>query len=339
MSLSSKEYKAILDTIDLIYSVSDKSAMFKGVVRRLQKLIPIHSAIFVPTDIKTGEFLFNGYETYNNPEKVLLTYLTCYAPQDPFITSGWFEKSFNVVKRNTDITPEPQLIRSEFACDFLLSVADHILYGVACTIASQGDKVGCVGFHRHKRDGDFTDRDKKIVNYILPHMAHAIRDYNLMEGFDPAKESYGVVAVGEDGKAFYMNGAAKKALNNRPVTVIPDPGNGAFPVFFISANVKYRVRTVYMGMKMRGRFILMESHPPENKLYPKLAEFKLSRREEEVAVLVVQGMSNRDIAESLFIAEQTVKDHLRSVYEKAGVHKRNELTVKVMGIASFQKKN
>ena len=50
----------------------------------------------------------------------------------------------------------------------------------------------------------------------------------------------------------------------------------------------------------------------------------LSEREIEVLVLAARGLSNRLIATSLHIAEATVKRHLANVYEKIGVHSRND---------------
>ena len=54
---------------------------------------------------------------------------------------------------------------------------------------------------------------------------------------------------------------------------------------------------------------------------------ELSRREMEVIQLVVQGYKNRDIAQSLFISEKTVKNHLSAVFNKLGVSDRLELTL------------
>jgi DNA-binding NarL/FixJ family response regulator len=49
---------------------------------------------------------------------------------------------------------------------------------------------------------------------------------------------------------------------------------------------------------------------------------KLSRREQEVLLLVSQNMDNSEIAEKFFIAEQTVKNHISSIYSKLGIHDR-----------------
>jgi DNA-binding NarL/FixJ family response regulator len=50
----------------------------------------------------------------------------------------------------------------------------------------------------------------------------------------------------------------------------------------------------------------------------------LSERETEVVVLAARGLSNRLISKELHISEGTVKRHLANIYEKAGVHSRNE---------------
>jgi two-component system NarL family response regulator len=56
----------------------------------------------------------------------------------------------------------------------------------------------------------------------------------------------------------------------------------------------------------------------------------LSRRELEVLTLVAQGLNNRAIAESLFISENTVKNHIRNIHEKLQVHSRMEAVVRAV---------
>ncbi len=53
----------------------------------------------------------------------------------------------------------------------------------------------------------------------------------------------------------------------------------------------------------------------------------LSSRERQVVELVSQGFKNREIAQRMFISEQTVKNHLHNVFDKLGVSDRLELAL------------
>jgi len=50
----------------------------------------------------------------------------------------------------------------------------------------------------------------------------------------------------------------------------------------------------------------------------------LTKREQEVFTLLKKGQTNSEIASALYISESTVKSHLRSIFRKLGVNKRNE---------------
>jgi two-component system nitrate/nitrite response regulator NarL len=53
----------------------------------------------------------------------------------------------------------------------------------------------------------------------------------------------------------------------------------------------------------------------------------LSKREEEIAHMVAEGFSNRQISERLDLSEHTIKNYLFRVFEKLGVSTRVELTL------------
>lgn len=57
----------------------------------------------------------------------------------------------------------------------------------------------------------------------------------------------------------------------------------------------------------------------------------LTEREREVLDLLAQGLTNKEIAERLVITTNTVKRHLKAIFEKLNVHTRSAATAKVAG--------
>ncbi|WP_420289413.1 ATP-binding protein [Nocardioides sp. CPCC 206347] len=57
----------------------------------------------------------------------------------------------------------------------------------------------------------------------------------------------------------------------------------------------------------------------------------LSRRETEVAALIAEGLTNRDIAERLFLSERTAQGHVQSILRKLGFGSRSQIAVWFVG--------
>jgi len=55
------------------------------------------------------------------------------------------------------------------------------------------------------------------------------------------------------------------------------------------------------------------------------AVFGLTGREEEIGRLLLKGLSNREIADTMSISEKTVKQHITQIFQKAKVKSRAEL--------------
>ena len=64
---------------------------------------------------------------------------------------------------------------------------------------------------------------------------------------------------------------------------------------------------------------------------------QLSHREREIIVLIAQGYKNKEIAEKMFITEQTVKNHLHNVFDKLGVSDRLELALYAVHYGLYMK--
>ena len=67
--------------------------------------------------------------------------------------------------------------------------------------------------------------------------------------------------------------------------------------------------------------------PPQASAGRERERSPLSQREREIVALVAQGFKNKEMAEKMFISEQTVKNHLHNIFDKLGVSDRLELAL------------
>jgi NarL family two-component system response regulator LiaR len=67
-------------------------------------------------------------------------------------------------------------------------------------------------------------------------------------------------------------------------------------------------------------------------------EFGLTSRESEVAALLAQGMSNKELAAALWISENTVKTHLKGIFQKTTSRSRTQAIVRIAGDAQFARR-
>ena len=77
-----------------------------------------------------------------------------------------------------------------------------------------------------------------------------------------------------------------------------------------------------------------EAPSPEQTVADEADSGLLTSREKEILCLVAQGLSNREIAEQLFVSRYTVESHIKHIYRKLAVTKRTKAvsTARSMGI-------
>jgi DNA-binding CsgD family transcriptional regulator len=108
-----------------------------------------------------------------------------------------------------------------------------------------------------------------------------------------------------------------------------------------NASPAVRVRTMNSGWllvqatHLRGTVhddiavIIEPAHPSRNAPLI-LSTLGLTPRESEVALLVLRGASTKAIGAELYLSGYTVKDHLKSIFDKAGVRSRRDLVAQVL---------
>lgn len=69
-----------------------------------------------------------------------------------------------------------------------------------------------------------------------------------------------------------------------------------------------------------------EQKPDKTTISIKMDELDFSPREKDIAKLLVEGINYGEVAESLYISVNTVKTHVKSIYKKAGVSNKLQLS-------------
>ena len=55
-------------------------------------------------------------------------------------------------------------------------------------------------------------------------------------------------------------------------------------------------------------------------------EYQLTPREKEIMLLIAEGLSNKEIAERINVAEGTVKVHASNIYKKLNISRRSQVS-------------
>lgn len=217
---------------------------------------------------------------------------------------------------------------TEYGADF--QPLAGVLYESCITLAADGDRLGIMGLHRPPGDRDFSAREKAIVTLLLPHFARSFHLLGLTQGRFPNLEN-GELVFSLDGRPLSMNRSAQRILGGLSPSLIPLPHDQARPTFFSTPTGIYRVRTVTDHPRKKERTAYLSPWPPRPFLEAKLAARSLSKRQREIAILAIRGYSNREIAQELFITEQTVKDHIYDIFECLEITRRTQLPHAVFG--------
>ncbi len=96
--------------------------------------------------------------------------------------------------------------------------------------------------------------------------------------------------------------------------------------------ITFAVLGIWLGLKLTGppretvvvKEVMVPAAEPFVPDESKRDSLGITRREMEILELVAQGMSNREIAEKLYVSENTVKTHCSRAFDKLGAKRRTQ---------------
>jgi DNA-binding CsgD family transcriptional regulator len=211
---------------------------------------------------------------------------------------------------------------------------------------------------RERGEPDFGEAEISLLARVAPHVGAGLKAAALRSratGGRPAPGAPGVIVLDREGGVLSYTHAAERLLseveNLRPGwerNGVPIPirmAAGALkraldPVSDADQNLVPRVRirgrsgrwlTLHASLteptpgRQSETVVVISPSDPEEVARLTVVSYGLTDREAEIVRLVARGLSTKEISGALFISEHTVNNHLRSIFEKAGVNSRRAM--------------
>jgi len=284
-----------------------------------------------------------------------------YRALDPYIEIEW--PNLPPVATPEEIFPSSDLIASEYYNDFLKPQSiRHIL---TMFLKSDRQPLGAVGLFRPSYASSFTARDKAKAELIVPYLVGILEEKMLSNHIMHCAKVFESVALGwphkgimllndslepiyvSDEAHVLMNSLCRKEhAHDRLQCSLPEEiyrcceelrrceedQDYTEPLqrqFTLAEGKKDQKLSVLLRLLMHeNRTLFLVGFVPGDpavSMHRRLNKLGLSQREAEVAWLVFNGMELSEVCDKLCISHHTVKSHLKSIYEKLGVHTRANL--------------
>ncbi len=208
---------------------------------------------------------------------------------------------------------------------------------------------GCVGFHRTAASGDFSRTQARLMARLSRPIAEGLR---LSIRTDAARRAHddaapGMIVLGRGDEVELVTPQAQRLLE-------PLRGGSAsptlpMPVLAVAASARAHRRggqspalhvptsdgwlSLYASVPedpFAGSVaIVIQRTAGEDAAPLRLEAYGLTAREREIASLIAADLGTQSIAQRLFLSPWTVRDHLKSIFDKTGARSRRELRARI----------
>ena len=211
---------------------------------------------------------------------------------------------------------------------------------------------GYICLHREAAKARFSPDEVRLVQRLAPHIAEGIQLGLLRQACDleNAADGPGLVLLAADGAVAGMNQAAGRWLeelggrsdgSDLPIEISAlatrlrhlDAAEPALPR--LRARTRSGRWAVLHASWMNSEAaqtvaVIVEEAAPADVAPMIMTAYGLTSREKTITGLVCQGLSTRQISDRLHLTTDTVQDHLKSVFDRTGVHSRGELVAAIL---------
>lgn len=221
-------------------------------------------------------------------------------------------------------------------------------------LLSRGASWGALALYRGQADPPFTAADAEQLAAVSELIADAIQ--RSLFSPDPTPPTAHSLPTATAGPAVLIIDAGNQLTHQSPAAraAIDELGgwdHGSLPANVLAVVASTRTNSTHSETQTQGRHghwlslraapldgppdrrdvvVTIEPTPRTTLSRLALTAHGLTVREEEVALLVLQGADTTAIATALHLSPHTVQDHLKKVFTKLGVTSRREMTARLI---------
>ncbi|OBI75774.1 LuxR C-terminal-related transcriptional regulator [Mycobacterium asiaticum] len=220
-------------------------------------------------------------------------------------------------------------------------------HSLEAPVIVKGKIFGTINFARRTDRSEFTEEDLILAQFASEQLGLAAERALRFEGigrkatvledaFDRMPQAVFITDLGS--RVLFQNRAASNLISARQQSTgqsVSDAINEAMRIFRVE-DKRVHTRSI---KNADGELITKSMRLPDSQDAAMTLAYQadrgaarslpvwnvLSRREQEIAELVAQGLTTKQIAVEAFVSENTVKQHLKRIFAKADVHNRAEL--------------
>jgi DNA-binding CsgD family transcriptional regulator len=322
----------------------------------LRELVPSDSAAFFWVDSR-GE-MSNLYAERLLPADVMSLYFErFYEGREASFRKAFLERAADpegVVSTSAD----GDLVKTEYYNEILRRLdAHHVLYGI---VREQGAALGQLSLYRSPDAPAFTPRERADLASVMRYVGHGIagddarpRDGDAFAFQDSDDEAMLVTDrsgtirhASEKGRRLLLlattsdisPASLKSAVNDRAATALKSlvsrldavaRGEEAAPpsIVFDTKWGRHILRAYWLDDESRSANALVgvriqRQEPMILRFVRAMGRLPLSPQQREIALMIAQGKSNQEIADSLGVSGNTVAYHIKQLFLKLDVHDR-----------------
>jgi DNA-binding CsgD family transcriptional regulator len=338
------------DLVRRCYAGLDGAALQAEVVRSIHRLLPVDAVFFATADPTT--LLFTGAVAEEPLDAATAQFLDNEFGRDDV------NKFQALAAAPTRVSTLDQATRGQRT--------DSARYREIMAPLGLGDELraalvtpaGCWGYlclHRADSPHGFTDAETRLIGRLTAHLGNGCR-HSLrlpMPGAAAAPALAGVIILHPDLTVAAVTGEAEHWLALMPGRPA-DPGRLPAAVYTVAAQLRsieqgtapsdasptvsvpsiaggwLFVHASRLNPSVGDIAVIIEPAQPQQVAPLLLGARGLTPRERDVALLVLRGTPTQAISAQLHLSPYTVKDHLKSIFDKMGVRSRRDLVATIL---------